>query len=70
MVLISTAYQQILSTIVINPQNCLVIRLIHENFKYLQVPMLITVKYLLQDNDIQYDINFLTAEFADKQTTY
>jgi hypothetical protein len=60
----------ILSTIVINPQNCLVIRLIHENFKYLQVPMLITVKYLLQDNDIQYDINFLTAEFADKQTTY
>jgi len=70
MVLISTAYQQILSTIVINPQNCLVIRLIHENFKYLQIPMLITVKYLLQDNDIQYDINFLTAEFADKQTTY
>jgi len=70
MVLISTAYQQILSTIVINPQNCLVIRLIHENFKYLQVPMLITVKYLLQNNDIQYDINFLTAEFADKQTTY
>ncbi|OQC35881.1 MAG: hypothetical protein BWX63_02207 [Bacteroidetes bacterium ADurb.Bin041] len=70
MVLISTAYQQILSTIVINPQNCLVIRLIHENFKYLQVPMLITVKYLLQNNDIQNDINFLTAEFADKQTTY
>jgi len=31
---------------------------------------LITIKHLLQNNDIQYDINFLTAEFADKQTTY
>ena len=53
MVLISTAYQQILSTIVINPQNCLEIRLIHDILKYLQVRMLITIIQLLQNKNIQ-----------------